>query len=78
MLRCFKSWAKQRGVYEVVCEFMITSNVLLHNILQLHDFLGGVHFAVLAAYVCQRHSASSLNYLIVIFFLPNFCILALA
>lgn len=34
----------------------------------LHGFFGGVHFAVLAAFVCQRHPNASLSLLISIFF----------
>ncbi|MED6158194.1 hypothetical protein PIB30_030478 [Stylosanthes scabra] len=34
----------------------------------LHGYLGGVHLAILAAYVCQRHPEASLNALIMNFF----------
>ena len=36
--------------------------------LQLLGYLGGVHLAVLAAYVCQRHPDATLNALIMNFF----------
>lgn len=36
--------------------------------LQLLGFLGGVHLAILAAFVCQKHPNASLNTLIVNFF----------
>lgn len=36
--------------------------------LQLLGFFGGIHLAVLAAFVCQRHPNASLNVLIAIFF----------
>ncbi|QHO06607.1 hypothetical protein HN51_065461 [Arachis hypogaea] len=34
----------------------------------LHGYLGGVHLAILAAYVCQRHPDASINALIMNFF----------
>lgn len=36
--------------------------------LQLLGFFGGIHLAVLAAYVCQSHPNASLNILVAIFF----------
>lgn len=51
LLRCFKFWAKRRGVY---CN--------------LFGFFGGIHIAVLAAYVCQRHPNASISFLISNFF----------
>lgn len=84
MLRCLKLWAKRRGVYGTVSAFVLLCNVYFHNIicmdsifmahlnqhfcLQLLGYLGGVHLAVLAAYVCQRHPDASLNALIMNFF----------
>ncbi|XLT85460.1 hypothetical protein HN873_007213, partial [Arachis hypogaea] len=34
----------------------------------LHDYLGGVHLAILVAYVCQRHPNAFINALIMNFF----------
>lgn len=37
-------------------------------LLQLLGFFGGIHLAILVAYVCQRHPNASMNLLVSIFF----------
>uniref|UniRef100_A0A803L1J3 polynucleotide adenylyltransferase n=1 Tax=Chenopodium quinoa TaxID=63459 RepID=A0A803L1J3_CHEQI len=51
LLRCIKSWAKQRGIYG-----------------NLFGYLGGIHLAILSAFVCQTSPDACLSALIMNFF----------
>lgn len=60
-------------MFTSITDFMCMNSTLMthlrqHFCLQLLGYLGGVHLAVLAAYVCQRHPDASLNALIMNFF----------
>lgn len=55
--------------HNFICMNSIFRLMLSHIFcLQLLGYLGGVHLAILAAYVCQRHPDASLNTLIMNFF----------
>ncbi|KAG5555331.1 hypothetical protein RHGRI_012762 [Rhododendron griersonianum] len=57
LLRCIKLWAKRRGVY---------GNVRAYSLLL--GFFGGVHLAILGAFICQRYPNARLSGLISSFF----------
>lgn len=46
---------------------LVMSNIALHY-LQLVGFFGGIHLAVLSAFICQKHPTASLSTLVSIFF----------